>query len=31
MQGELDRWADVVRANIDMEYIYKIIGLKDKK
>lgn len=31
MQNELDRWADVVRENVDMEYIYKLIGIKDKK
>ncbi len=31
MDIELDRWADVVRKNMDMEYLYKIMGIADKK
>jgi adenosylcobyric acid synthase len=31
MESELDRWSDVVRENLDIDYIYNLIGIKDKK
>lgn len=30
MERELDRWAEVLRANLHMEYVYKIMGIEER-